>query len=312
MASEQAEEKGPANRNSRAESKQGSRRKRRALLIVIPLLLARAAAAGLAVAYRSGMRQHNGPQGTQTSRIARGSHSARGDNSNSSASPGTEGQEGSDAGSSGRVNSSAKGTGSDAGGDNSIEDFPGTDVYKPYIPSNSPRAPKDAERGQGAGSNRDSRGNSGKDSSNNANKSNGSRPDNGAAGSGSNGSSGTGGSSGNGANGSGNGSPGRGDEEQVAHNAELMLFAGHMRGDGLLVLSSAGNSSLPDSAVVGLKRNGENPGEPNTLQWSGRHLADVKAHRKGTYAIYAQTREDVVIHQKNYGRPVIKVIVQVE
>lgn len=133
MASEQAEEKGPANRNSRAESKQGSRRKRRALLIVIPLLLARAAAAGLAVAYRSGMRQHNGPQGTQTSRIARGSHSARGDNSNSSASPGTEGQEGSDAGSSGRVNSSAKGTGSDAGGDNSIEDFPGTDVYKPYI-----------------------------------------------------------------------------------------------------------------------------------------------------------------------------------
>ena len=46
MASEQAEEKGPANRNSRAESKQGSRRKRRALLIVIPLLLARAAAAG--------------------------------------------------------------------------------------------------------------------------------------------------------------------------------------------------------------------------------------------------------------------------
>ena len=43
MASEQAEEKGPANRNSRAESKQGSRRKRRVLLIVIPLLLARAA-----------------------------------------------------------------------------------------------------------------------------------------------------------------------------------------------------------------------------------------------------------------------------
>ncbi|WP_394988255.1 hypothetical protein [Scardovia wiggsiae] len=69
-----------------------------------------------------------------------------------SASPGTEGQEGSDAGSSGRVNSSGKGTGSDAGGDNSIEDFPGTDVYKPYIPSNSPRAPKDAECGQGAGS----------------------------------------------------------------------------------------------------------------------------------------------------------------
>ena len=49
MASEQAEEKGPANRNSRAESKQGSRRKRRALLIVIPLLLARAAAIAHAV-----------------------------------------------------------------------------------------------------------------------------------------------------------------------------------------------------------------------------------------------------------------------
>lgn len=155
---------------------------------MIPLLLALAAAAGLAVAYRIGMRQHNGPQGTQVSRIARGNHNARGDNSNSSASPGTEGQEGSDAGSSGRVNSSGKGTGSDAGGDNSIEDFPGTDVYKPYIPSNSPRAPKDAERGQGAGSNRDSRGNSGKDNSNIADKSNGSRPDNGAAGSGSNGS----------------------------------------------------------------------------------------------------------------------------
>ncbi|WP_394957445.1 hypothetical protein [Scardovia wiggsiae] len=184
MASEQPEEKGPANNSSSAESKQGSRRKRRALLIVVPLLLALAAAAGLAVAYRSGMLQHNGPQGTQTSRIARGSHSARGDSPNTSASPGTDGREGSDGGSSGRVNSSGKGTGSDASGDNSIEDFPGTDVYKPYIPSNSPRAPKDAERGQGAGSNRDPCGNSGKDNSNIADKSNGSRPDNGAAGSG--------------------------------------------------------------------------------------------------------------------------------
>lgn len=191
MASEQTEGKSPANRNSSAESKQGNRRKRKVLLIVIPLLLALAAAAGLAVAYRIGMRQHNGPQGTQVSRIARGNYNARGDNSNPSASPGTEGQEGSDAGSSGRVNSSGKGTGSDAGGDNSIEDFPGTDVYKPYIPSNSLRAPKDAERGQGAGSNRDPRGNSGKDNSNIADKSNGSRPDNGAAGSGSNGSPGT-------------------------------------------------------------------------------------------------------------------------
>lgn len=188
MASEQTEGKSPVNRNGSAESKQGNRRGRKVLLIVIPLLLALAAAAGLAIAYRIGMRQHNGPQGAQVSRIARGNRGARGDNSNPSVSPGTEGQEGSDAGSSGRVNSSGKGTGSDAGGDNSIEDFPGTDVYKPYIPSNSPRAPKDAERGQGAGSNRDSRGNSGKDSSNNANKSNGSRPDNGAAGSGSNGS----------------------------------------------------------------------------------------------------------------------------
>lgn len=305
MASEQTEGKSPVNRNSSAESKQGNRRKRKVLLIVIPLLLALAAAAGLAIAYRIGMRQHNGPQGAQVSRIARGNRGARGDNSNPSASPGTDGQEGSDGARSGRVNGSGKGAGS-------VEDFPGTDVYKPYIPSNSPRAPKDAGRGQGAGSNHDSRGNSGKVNGRDSNKSNDSRPDSGAAGSGSNGSSGTGGSSGNGANGSGNGSPGRSDEEQVAHNTELMLFTGHMRGDGSLVLSSAGNSSLPDSAIVGLKRNGENPGEPNTLQWSGRHLADVKAHRKGTYAIYAQTREDVVIHQKNYGKPVIKVIVQVE
>ena len=79
MASEQAEEKGPANRNSRAESKQGSRRKRRTLLIVIPLLLALAAAAGLAIACWTGMLQHNGPQGMQVSRIARGSHNARGE-----------------------------------------------------------------------------------------------------------------------------------------------------------------------------------------------------------------------------------------
>lgn len=79
MASEQTEGKSPANRNSSAESKQGNRRKRKVLLIVIPLLLALAAAAGLAVAYRIGMRQHNGPQGTQVSRIARGNHNARGD-----------------------------------------------------------------------------------------------------------------------------------------------------------------------------------------------------------------------------------------
>ena len=189
MASEQAEEKGPANSNSSAESKQGSRRERKVLLIVIPLLLALAAAAGLAIAYRIGMQQHNRPQGAQVSRMARGSHSARGDNSsNTSASPGTEGQEGSDGGSSGRVDSSGKGTGNGVSDDNSIEDFPGTDVYKPYIPSNSPRAQKDAERGRGAGSNQHPRGNSDKDNSNNANKSNGSRPDNGAAGSGSNGS----------------------------------------------------------------------------------------------------------------------------
>ena len=188
MASEQTEGKSPANRNSRAESKQGSRRKRRTLLIVIPLLLALAAAAGLAIACWTGMLQHNGPQGAQVSSIACGNRGAHGDSSNPSASPGIEGQKSSDGGSSGRVNSSGKGTGSDAGGDNSIEDFPGTDVYKPYIPSNSPRAPKDAERGQGAGSNRDPRGNSGKDNSNIADKSNGSRPDNGAAGSGSNGS----------------------------------------------------------------------------------------------------------------------------
>ena len=120
MASEQAEEKGPANRNSRAESKQGSRRKRRTLLIVIPLLLALAAAAGLAIACWTGMLQHNGPQGAQVSSIACGNRGAHGDSSNPSASPGIE------------------------GGDNSIEDCPGTDVYKPYIPSNSPRAPKDA------------------------------------------------------------------------------------------------------------------------------------------------------------------------
>ena len=138
MASEQAEEKGPANRNSRAESKQGSRRKRRTLLIVIPLLLALAAAAGLAIACWTGMLQHNGPQGAQVSSIACGNRGAHGDSSNPSASPGIEGQKSSDGGSSGRVNSSGKGTGSDAGGDNSIEDFPGTDVYKPYIPSNSP------------------------------------------------------------------------------------------------------------------------------------------------------------------------------
>lgn len=79
MASEQTEGKSPANRNSSAESKQGNRRKRKVLLIVIPLLLALAAAAGLAVAYRIGMRQHNGPQGMQVSRIARGSHNARGE-----------------------------------------------------------------------------------------------------------------------------------------------------------------------------------------------------------------------------------------
>ncbi len=185
MASEQTEGKSPANRNSSAESKQGNRRKRKVLLIVIPLLLALAAAAGLAVAYRIGMRQHNGPQGTQVSRIARGNHNARGNSPNTSASPGTDGREGSDGGSPGRVNSSGKGTGSDASGDNNVEDFPGTDVYKPYIPSNSPRAPKDAERGQGAGSNHGPRGNSGKVNGRDSNKSNGSRPDNGAAGSGS-------------------------------------------------------------------------------------------------------------------------------
>ena len=104
------------------------------------------------------------------------------------------------------------------------------------------------------------------------------------------------------------------DEDKALENAseDFIILNEHLYADKTLKYKALEGVNLEDSALIGLKLNGENNGVKLNVKWEGKSLEQVKSAQKGEYQLAVSSLQDLVINDKNYGKVkfIVKIIIE--
>lgn len=84
---------------------------------------------------------------------------------------------------------------------------------------------------------------------------------------------------------------------------EYVVILPNLKPDGSLYYPQGKEVQLPETALIGLKKTGENGGEPFLIKWSSDEMERLREGVKGLYIVEVTTEQELVINGKNYGVP---------
>lgn len=81
---------------------------------------------------------------------------------------------------------------------------------------------------------------------------------------------------------------------------------------GSLVYQAGREVNLPKEGFIGYKKTGENNGVLLPLSWAGKHLDTVKQGKQGSYVLQVTAGGEVLISEKNLGKLVFYVLIEIK
>ena len=106
----------------------------------------------------------------------------------------------------------------------------------------------------------------------------------------------------------GNSSSGGSDSKHTQTvSKDYIILGENTQADGSLVYNVGDNITLPDTALVGLKKSGENSGTPIQLAYPQLSNNTIDSLSPTTIEIQVLAKEDIIINSVNYNKPLFSI-----